>query len=127
MLLKKIAAILFGLMFLSFVVVQYNDPDPVIWMIIYGAAALLCFLSAAGKAPAPLLWVAAVLFAVGGIYMWPERFEGVSIGGGDIKNIEEARESLGLFLATLIFAGLALSGNYKSRRTSTQTQHQKTK
>lgn len=32
------------LMFLLSVVVQYNDPDPVQWMAIYGAAATLCII-----------------------------------------------------------------------------------
>ncbi|CAM3446105.1 transmembrane 220 family protein [Pontibacter korlensis] len=105
-----------GLIFLSFVAVQYNDPDPLIWMGIYGIAALLCFLSAANKVPPSVLWLAAILFAIGGVYMWPERYEGISIGGGDIKNIEEARESLGLFMGTVVFSTLALFKRIGSSR-----------
>lgn len=127
MLLKKLTAILFGLVFLSFIALQYNDPDPMIWMIVYGIAALLCFAIAAGKATTGILWAAAAVFAAGGIIMWPERFEGVSIGGGDIKNIEEARESLGLFIGTIVFAGFALAESYGFRRRERLQQLQKTK
>ncbi len=103
MYIKKPLGIFFGLIFLSFVVVQYNDPDPAIWMVIYGIAALLGFLSAFNKVPVLVLLAATVLYIAGGVYMWPVHFEGVSIGGGNISNVEEARESLGLFLCSLSF------------------------
>ncbi|TPE43079.1 transmembrane 220 family protein [Pontibacter mangrovi] len=127
MLLKKISANAFGLVFLSFVVVQYNDPDPLVWILIYSFAAVLCLLTAAGKVAPNMLWSAAMLYAVGGIYMWPEHFEGVSIGGGDIKNIEEARESLGLFLCALVFAGFALYERFALYRTMREQALQRAK
>jgi hypothetical protein len=51
--------------FVVFVLVQYNDPDPLFWMIIYGVAALACVLfhlkrlppeAAAGYGALVLLW-----------------------------------------------------------------------
>ena len=36
---------LFLIIFLYCVVVQYNDPDALLWMGIYGIAALICFLT----------------------------------------------------------------------------------
>ena len=50
----KVADVLFLLMFAFSVVVQVNDPDPLAWMVIYGAAALACLLSLLGKLP----WIA---------------------------------------------------------------------
>lgn len=41
----------FLLIFLLCVAVQYNDPDPLQWMAIYGAAALCCILFAVRKLP----------------------------------------------------------------------------
>lgn len=125
MVLKKTLASIFGLAFLSFVVVQYNDPDPALWMVIYGIASLLCFMAGFGRINPKLLWAAALLFMVGGIWMWPVKYEGVSIGGGDINNIEEARESLGLFLCTLAFAGIALAERLHLRRALRLQQLQK--
>lgn len=108
----KAIGILFGLVFLSFVAVQYNDPDPALWMAIYALAALISFMAAFGKVSTAMLLAAAALYLAGGIYMWPSQFEGVSIGGGDLKNIEEARESLGLFLCVAVFVALALLHKY---------------
>ena len=39
------------LAFLFSVIVQYNDPDPAVWMLIYGAAMIACILFALGKLP----------------------------------------------------------------------------
>ncbi|MDX5480696.1 MAG: transmembrane 220 family protein [Hymenobacteraceae bacterium] len=127
MVLKKVLAILFGFAFLSFVVMQYNDPDPLVWMAIYAFAALLCFAAALNKASHTLLMVVAVLCVAGGIYMWPARYEGVSIGGGDIKNIEEAREALGLFLCALAFTGFILLDRYHAHARKMAALRQKAK
>lgn len=118
--LKKLLAAFFGLAYLSFVVLQYNDPDPALWMAIYGVAALLCFGVVAGKTAPAILWAAAVLYTLGAVYMWPSKYEGVQIGGGDIRNIEEARESLGLLLCAASFAILALLQQRHNRQV-TQT------
>jgi hypothetical protein len=47
----KIADAIFLLMFVLSVVVQVNDPDPLRWMAIYGAAAVACLLSLTGRLP----------------------------------------------------------------------------
>src|SRR5687768_2545882 len=46
------------LMFLFSATVQVNDPDPLVWMSIYGAAAAVCGLEMRRRAPA---WAAAAL------------------------------------------------------------------
>jgi hypothetical protein len=45
------AAIVFGLLFLLGAVVQYNDPDPLLWVAIYLAASLASFGRAMGRLP----------------------------------------------------------------------------
>lgn len=123
MLFKKLLAAFFALAYLSFVALQYNDPDPALWMAIYGIAALLCFGVVAGKTKPAILWAAAVLYTIGAVFAWPEKFEGVQIGGGDIKNIEEARESLGLLLCTLSFIILALLQHWQNRQLTQTNKH----
>ncbi|MEJ8800613.1 transmembrane 220 family protein [Pontibacter sp. H249] len=127
MMLKKILAILFGLAFLSFVAMQYNDPDPAVWMVIYGISALVCFLAAFNKASHFILWGAVILCIGGGIYMWPEKYEGLSVGGGNIKNIEEARESLGLLMIAVVYTSFILLDKYSQRSRKTAEQLQKAK
>lgn len=52
------------LAFLFSVIVQYNDPDPLVWMGVYGAAMVACILFALGKLPS-LLPVIVGLIALG--------------------------------------------------------------
>ncbi|GAB3811307.1 hypothetical protein GCM10028895_01340 [Pontibacter rugosus] len=66
-----------------------------------------------------------MLYTAGAILAWPERFEGIYIGGGDIKNIEEAREALGLLLCATTFTGLFFLEKYQQRRTLRFQQLQK--
>jgi hypothetical protein len=60
----KIANLVMLIAFVFGVIVQYNDPDPVRWMALYGAAAVACGLYAAGRkqwiVPAVVLLVAVV-------------------------------------------------------------------
>ena len=100
----KAADVLFLLMFAFSVVVQLNDPDPLAWMAIYGAAALACLLSLLGKLPwqfavvtgiIALAWAASIAPRVIGqvpfLDMFAE-FEMTDIG------VEESREMYGLLL-----------------------------
>ena len=100
----KAADVLFLLMFAFSVVVQLNDPDPLAWMVIYGAAAVACLLSVLGKLPwqfavvtgiIALAWAATIAPRVIGqvpfLDMFAE-FEMKDIG------VEESREMYGLLL-----------------------------
>ncbi|NDK55881.1 transmembrane 220 family protein [Pontibacter fetidus] len=100
--LRKIIGIILALLFTSFAALQYNDPDTGIWVAIYLVAAALCVFAAYRRVPFILLGLACAAFVVGAIYMWPEKYEGLEVGGGDIKNIEEAREALGLLLVAAV-------------------------
>ena len=92
----------FGLLCLISAALQYNDPDPVLWIVIYGITALVSFAFALNKISYLIPLLMGLLFLAGGIYVFPETFEGFTIGEGDIKNIEEGRESVGLFILTLV-------------------------
>jgi hypothetical protein len=52
-----IANCLLGAYFVFAAVVQYNDPDPVHWMLLYGTSALCCTLAALNKGKLSLLYV----------------------------------------------------------------------
>src|SRR3546814_15235634 len=45
----KALNIVLGALFVLFAGLQYNDLDPYIWVPIYGYAALVCFMAAAGR------------------------------------------------------------------------------
>ncbi|MEM9143109.1 MAG: transmembrane 220 family protein [Bacteroidota bacterium] len=92
----------FGWLCILSALLQYNDPDPLMWMVIYGIMALVSFAFAMGRLSFFLPLVLGILGIAGFIYFFPEKFEGFRIGSGDIKNIEEGREAFGL----LILAGV---------------------
>jgi len=106
----KVAAILFGILFLVSSGLQYNDPDPLIWIFIWGFAGLISLAYAFNKISFPIPMIAGIAALIGFFYMYPEKFEGFEIRAGDIKNIEEAREAFGLLIIALVLLALALRG-----------------
>lgn len=103
------------LAFLFSAAVQYNDPDPLQWTAVYGAAAILCILSLRGglswKAPAALalialVWAATLAPRVIGEGSLVEMFE--SVGMKTIA-IEEGREMLGLLIVAAWMTLLAFA------------------
>jgi hypothetical protein len=125
--LRKIIGVFFGLLFLLFAAFQYNDPDPVLWITIYFIAAALSIAAGFGKVSNAILAAACILFAVGIIYWWPERFEGVGESmrdtrtGALLKNVEEGRESLGLALCSIAMLSFILLSKYGKRSRATDT------
>lgn len=99
--LRASAAILCGLFLLS-VGVQYNDPDPGFWIAVYGLAAVLAGLCAAGRLP---LWpnlAALVLFGALFLAWSPSLFGARSEAFTSFEmralGDEEPREAIGLLL-----------------------------
>lgn len=101
-------------------VVQYNDPDPLRWMLIYGAACVASILYALKK----LNWIAAsaVIF-ISGIWAllkiphltvdgFRHMMEEVSM---IYPGVEAAREFLGLLIIFFWVTGLAIAG-YREKR-----------
>ncbi len=63
----------FAFLFLVSAALQYNDPDPYLWMPIYLYGAVLCFLAARGKFH-PKAYLAGIgLYAVYAIYLFTTR------------------------------------------------------
>jgi hypothetical protein len=94
--------ILLGLLMLSFVAVQYNDPDGPLWMAIYMLPAAWAFAAAFRleqvRSPAGMKWLwaslALGLFSV--VYYWPQapEFWRKEVWWND----EEAREGMGVMI-----------------------------
>jgi len=120
---KRLWAAADALMFLAFalsVAVQLNDPDPVRWMVVYGAAAVACLLSLlhrlrwwlpAALGIAALAWAATIAPRVLGTVPVGEMF-----GAWEMKSpgIEESREMYGLLIVAAWMGILVL----RSRRRS---------
>jgi hypothetical protein len=103
------------LLFLFSVAVQYNDPDPIRWMAIYGLAAVATGLELAGRGiwwvSAPvgataLLWALTFAPRIAGRVPFREMFS-----AWEMKNIdvEEAREMYGLAIVAVWMAVLTFA------------------
>ena len=106
---KNIYFLISGL-FLLFAIVQWNDPDPLIWMIFYGVMSLIYILLAFGKKFAFYLSVLMLIVSV--VYMGlilPEIIKWIQDGmpsivqsmKATIPTIEYTREFLGLLLCLI--------------------------
>ena len=104
----KILSLVFTILFIYAAVVQYNDPDAILWYAIYGIAAIASLLFFLGKMNYTMAALLCILYLVVTLWNWPAQFEGVTIGEGDIVNIEKGREALGTLIASLIMLLFAL-------------------
>jgi len=98
----KIFGWLACLFFIASAVLQYNDPDPWLWIIIYLIAAIVSLFVVLGRISYLVPLILGILALAGSYYVFPAKFEGFEIGAGDIKNIEEGREAVGLIISAII-------------------------
>jgi hypothetical protein len=117
----SLASLLFAGLFTLGAAVQYNDPDPVRWMLVYGAAAAASLLAALGRlhwaAPAAvalvaLLWAATLAPHVLGVVK-----PGDLVSAWEMKDsaIEEGREMYGLLIIFGWMGMLALATRARRR------------
>jgi hypothetical protein len=109
-----------GLLFLLSVIVQYNDPDPLRWVLIYGAAFIACALAVRGHVPRWLPAATALGAVVWAAALFPRVLGQVDAGelfrerGMATMAIEEAREMIGLGLVagwmTVLFVSVRRRG-----------------
>ena len=113
-----------GLAFGFSVAVQVNDPDPLRWMAIYGAAAVICTAELTRRvrarypvllAAAALGWAASIAPRVIGKVRFGELFAEF-----EMKNagVEEAREMYGLLIVALWMLAVAWAAWRRSRSTA---------
>jgi hypothetical protein len=121
----KAVNLVLAVLFLVFAFVQINDPDPVLWILIYGVMAVACILAAFGYFYPKVLGVILVLYAacslvsVSGVVTWLQS-DDKSLLFDDIAKmqypyIEESREFLGLFICILVLV-MHLITAWKRRR-----------
>lgn len=117
--LTKIVSLAFALLFVYFVVVQYNDPDPEVWMPIYGIAVVACLSIYFKKAPHAYVFVImGIAYFFASYQQWPPQYEGVFWGEMKMRsmNIELARESLGLTISGIGMLIMAALRKFKAER-----------
>ena len=108
----RIVNFVLAVMFLGFAFVQFNDPDPVIWILIYGIMAVTCTLAAfefySRRFLIALIVVYAVysLIAVPGLLEWLSLDNKADLFSEEMKAqhpyIEESREFLGILICIIV-------------------------
>ena len=110
MTISRISNLILALLFVLFAYFQLNDPDPILWVLIYSYVAVIGFLAFAEKFYKWLIIAGLVLFSAGVLYLlpsvynWLSNHSEVSLLYGmaaDKPYIEESRECGGLFIALL--------------------------
>jgi hypothetical protein len=115
-------AIFFTVIFILFAIVQYNDPDPVLWIPIYLYAAFMSYLVFKKRYIIPALALGAIGYLIGAIYYFPPSVADWINAEETAKSlqmkmpfVEEARESMGLGIC-LIAMCIYLYVAYKERK-----------
>lgn len=108
----KVVNFLLAVMFLIFAFVQVNDPDPLIWILIYGAMAVVCVMAMFTYYPFRILvallvaYLAYSAFYFDGVSEWIRQDNKADLFDDLAKMehwyIEEAREFLGLFICIIV-------------------------
>ena len=110
----KALNVLMAVVFITCVVLQYNDPDPLTWMPMYGSAAVVCVLYAASflrwwtsaaVGVFALVWASTIAPRVIGKTHFGDMFESMQAKGG----VEEAREMGGLLIVAVWMLVLTLA------------------
>lgn len=115
---RRFIALFFGLLFILFAGFQYNDPDPEVWIPIYGLAAAACFMAYVGIGQWWFFAAMAAIYVVAAIYQWPPKFEGFLFSEVGMRslNIELAREAGGLAICAVVMVVLAVLMRQPIRR-----------
>ena len=104
MLIRKTFIYLSIALMLLFAFFQWNDPDPHILIPIYLIVAFLGWRKMKYSDSSLVFILPAVVYFLWGLSLYPEQWEGVMLNEMGMKtiNIELGRESLGLFINTLL-------------------------
>lgn len=104
----RVVEFIAALLLLVMAAVQFNDPDPMYWIVVYGAAAWVVASHAFGRATGDIasivlgLIIAGLMIAAPGFWDYIRSGDLASISGemaGSSSFVESAREFLGLIIA----------------------------
>lgn len=90
-------------------IVQYNDPDPLVWILSYLVPAALCYYRSLGKGDRVLYFGIGLVYLLWAINQFPPQWDGLMLDNLTMKtiNVELGRESLGLGMCAL---GMGMCG-----------------
>ena len=111
----KVFNLVFAVLFTVFAALQYNDPDPYIWIPIYMYGAVLCWFAFRGRYyPVAMIWGIAIyalyaiylFFTSDGVMDWMSMHNAENIAHemhAATPWIEDTREFFGLCIISFVF------------------------
>lgn len=103
-----------ALMFLAFAGLQFNDPDPALWILIYASMAFICMMALFKVFSKTAMGILAAGYIVYCFFLWPGVSEWLAqenkgVLFDDVMKmehlyIEESREFLGLVICLIVLA-----------------------
>lgn len=96
---KNVLNIVILLIMASSILVQYNDPDGILWALVYGYGTVMAWNAVRNRYDIPLLVIGIVASVVGGYLLLPHQFLYW------ITN-EVARETGGLFMTAICLSAI---------------------
>jgi len=104
----RILGTTFSLLFLGAALVQFNDPDGLKWVALYGIGLITSVLFLLEKLSRLWAFLLAGFYLVLSVISWPDTFEGILLEKGNVVHVEEAREAMGLMISAIIMLILGL-------------------
>ena len=107
----NITKISFSVILIAFSIVQFNDPDPLIWVLVYGLSSILILLSAFINIPKVIFYLFVTFIFFWCCSLTPSLINWIIIEKGSNlmqvmqtskPYIEETRECLGLFITFIM-------------------------
>ena len=106
----KLINLFLSFLFLVFAIVQYNDPDPWLWIGLYGYIAIVSIFAAMGRYNKAVIGIGIVTCILGILFLFPDFINWLNAGAESIvesmktekPHIELTREFLGLGVCLLV-------------------------
>jgi len=124
----RVVNFLLAIVFLIFAFLQINDPDPLIWILIYGAMAVVCVMAIFSYYPLRFMFDQLVVYVgyhvtyFDGVSEWIRQDNKSMLFDNLAKMehwwIEEAREFLGLMICVVVLVGYIIHARRRQRLTS---------
>ena len=98
----KIVRFVLSTILLVFAGLQFNDPDPWIWIFLYGLVVALGVMGSSSQNPMRV--GVSILYMLLGYWRFPTEYHGVGAMDEFQPEIEQAREAVGILIAAAINA-----------------------
>ncbi len=101
-----------AIMFMAFTYLQFNDPDPLTWILVYGTMVVVCTMAAFNNYKRNLILIQAGAYIIYAVILWPGVMDWLGspdrsalfddLAKMEFAYIEETREFIGLLICLAV-------------------------